>query len=268
MREENRIAHGVWVGDRLSLLERLTISLFQRHGHEFHLWSYVPLENVPEGTVMRDAAEVMPKDSVFRFEGIPNELIPNGGIGSLSHWSDQFQCKLLNQEGGLYTQMDIAIFAPLDFEAPYMFVRHKEDSIAPVIMKVPRDSKFSESCYQELSSAIDAESIKTMHWDGSMQLIMDVARKFELERPEYFVSDEEYWDLGSRKKGPFYDSRQPQEGIRIMHWSNATNHVYKDRPIRGSFYAKLLQEVGLIRRNDPALQWPSIRQMRRNLIRK
>ena len=56
MRDENRIVHGVWIGDELSLLERLTIKLFQDQGHEFHLWSYKPLENTPAGTTWRDAA--------------------------------------------------------------------------------------------------------------------------------------------------------------------------------------------------------------------
>jgi hypothetical protein len=267
MREENRIAHGVWIGDRLSLLERLTITLFQNQGHEFHLWSYAPLENTPEGTVWRDANEILPEKTIFRFEGIPNTLIPNGGIGSLSHWSDQFQCKLLHQEGGLYTQLDIAVFAPLDFESPYVFARHTDRSIAPVIMKVPQGSQFAKSCYETLSSEINAETIGSMHWVRSMQKIMDVAQELGVNRPEYFLTDDEYWDLGGRKRGPFYDSQQPKEGVRIMHWSNATNHLFKDRPIRGSFYAKLLESVGLIERNDPALQSPTFKSRQRNVIR-
>jgi len=268
MRDENRIVHGLWIGDTLSLLERLTIRLLQDHGHEFHLWSYKPLDNPPAGTVWRDAAEVLPEDTLFRFDGIPFNSIPNKGIGSLSHWSDQFQCKLLHQEGGIYSQMDIAALAPLDFESPYMFAPHGDSSIAPVIMKTPKGSEFAKACYETLSGAINAETIRSMHWDCSMQLIMDVVRKFDFNREEFLLSEEEYWDLGARKKGPFYDSVSRTDGFRIIHWSNATNREYKDRPIRGSFYAKVLERVGLIEPNDPRLQSPGFRRQSHNFVRR
>jgi hypothetical protein len=257
MREENRIVHGLWIGDRLSLLEQLTITLFQNHGHEFHLWSYKPLENSPTGTVWRNAAEVLPESSLFKFDGIPLAGLPDGGKGSLSHWSDQFQCKMLHEHGGIYSQMDIAVFAPLDFESPYMFAPHTDRSIAPVVMKTPKGSDFAKTCYETLSSEINADTIHSKHWDCSMQKIMDVARKFDLNQSQYLLSKEEYWDLGTRKTGPFYNAEPPGKSVRVIHWSNATNREYKNRPIRGSFYARLLEKSGLLAASDPALQSPT-----------
>lgn len=268
MREENRIVHGVWIGDRLSLMERLTITLFQNQGHEFHLWSYAPIDNAPDGTVWRDAAKVLPEASIFQFDGIPFEGLPNAGKGSLSHWSDQFQCTLLHREGGIYSQMDIAVLAPLDFESPYIFAPHTDRSIAPVIMKTPKGSEFAKACYETLSAEINADTIRSMHWDCSMQTIMDVVREFELDDDRYLLSRQEYWDLGARKSGPFYDSESPGKTVRLIHWSNATNHEYKDRPIRGSYYAKILERTGLIERNDPALQAPSFRMRRTAALRR
>ena len=97
MREDNRIVHGVWIGDKLSMMERLTIEMLQGHGHEFHLWSYDKVDNVPEGTVLEDASQVMPKESIFQYKGKPLACLANGGIGSLSHWSDQFQMNRQDQ---------------------------------------------------------------------------------------------------------------------------------------------------------------------------
>jgi hypothetical protein len=232
------------------------------------LWSYRPIDNTPAGTVWRNAADVLPEASLFRFEGIPLDGIPNQGIGSLSHWSDQFQCKLLYQEGGIYSQMDIAALAALDFQEPYMFAPHTGSSIAPVIMKTPKGSDFARACYETLSSEINAETIRSMHWNCSMNLIADTVRKFDLHRDEFLLSEEEYWDLGARNHGPFYDSVESVRGVRIIHWSNATNRENKDRPLRGSFYAKKLIQVGLIGWNDPRLRSPGLKRLSKNFIRK
>lgn len=267
LREENRIVHGVWIGDRLSLLERLTITLFQNAGHEFHLWSYSPPKNLPEGTIWRDAATVLPQSSIFAFNGIPHPDIPNGGKGSLSHWSDQFQCKLLYQEGGIYSQLDIAVLGPLDFEQPYAFAPQDDESLAAALMKVPKGSPFALACYETLSREITAESLRSLDWGCSMNLIMQVARKFQLNNKRYVLSKREYWDLGSRYSGPFYEDHHPPSDVRIIHWSNATNREYKDRPIRGSFYAQILERVGLIEVDDPVLSQPNWRFRREQRLR-
>ena len=41
---DNLVVHGMWIGERLSKLELLTIRSFLHHGHEFHLWLYDPLD--------------------------------------------------------------------------------------------------------------------------------------------------------------------------------------------------------------------------------
>ncbi|NBP71067.1 MAG: hypothetical protein EBU52_20305, partial [Cytophagia bacterium] len=65
---------------------------------EVHLWSFDKINNAPNGTILRNAAEVLPEESIFTFQGAPVPGIPKGGIGSLSHWSDQFQLKVLYKE--------------------------------------------------------------------------------------------------------------------------------------------------------------------------
>jgi hypothetical protein len=255
MRTENKIVHTVWIGDRLSLLEQLTIVLLQRYGHEVHLWSYQPLQNVPAGTVGRSAAEVLPRDSIFKFEGIPLEGIPNGGIGSLSHWSDQFQMKLLHQEGGIYSQLDVAVLQPLDFETPYVFApfKKKRVGISPMVMKCPKGSTFTKTCYEVLSSEINPQTIRKLQWNCSMCRMLDVAKDCGVDREDYFLGRTCYWDLGRRTDGPFYDSSAPDPYIKFIHWSNATNCMFKDQPIPGSYYESLLKDVNLI---PPAKESP------------
>ena len=67
MTDTNRIVQGLWMGGRLSALERLCVRSFCAHGHEFHLYHYDELENVPriEGLRLMDAREVLPRAQVY-----------------------------------------------------------------------------------------------------------------------------------------------------------------------------------------------------------
>ena len=33
----NKVVQGLWIGDRLSVMERLSIASFLRNGHQYHL---------------------------------------------------------------------------------------------------------------------------------------------------------------------------------------------------------------------------------------
>ena len=66
------IIQGLWVGPRLSTMERLCIRSYIANGHDFHLYLYGPCENVPEGATVRDAAEIVPESDIGRFGNLPN----------------------------------------------------------------------------------------------------------------------------------------------------------------------------------------------------
>ena len=57
----NRIINSLWVGDKLSFLELLTLKSFIANGHVFHLWTYNNLKTeLPQGVVICDAETVLP----------------------------------------------------------------------------------------------------------------------------------------------------------------------------------------------------------------
>lgn len=250
MKPENVIVHAVWIGDSLSLLEQLTIKLLQKNGHQVHLWCYDRIKNVPKDTVIRDASDILPKNSIFSFQGQPLPYIPNGGIGSLSHWSDQFQMKLLNIEGGIYTQLDVAYLWPLDFTQEYMFVNHMEKNLSAFLMKCPKGSPFTIEAYKELSMKINYLTIPYHHWDCSMKLMVDVLHNktniTTVRCPSCFLDKKHFIDLGCQKTGPFFEPFSPPKDLFVIHWSNATVNVYKDHPIKDSYYEYLLKSVDLV----------------------
>ena len=45
------VIHGLWIGNKMSALELLTIHSFLQHGFQFHLWTYQQIENIPNGII-------------------------------------------------------------------------------------------------------------------------------------------------------------------------------------------------------------------------
>jgi len=246
MKIENKIVHTLWVGSELSLLECLTIKLLQNYGHEVHLWTYGDIGNAPENVVLRDAEEVLPKSSIFRYTGLPINALPNGGIGSLSHWSDQFQLKLLSLYGGIYIQLDVACLKPLDFEHDYTFISHMgQSAVAAFLMKCPRDSLFTKAAYMATSASVNPDTMKNIDWDESMRVIGRTLAASLPDNAKYRISSKYFVDLGCRTNGPFFDNNPLPEDVYIIHWSNATVNQRKNDPIKGSIYHDLLISVGL-----------------------
>lgn len=247
MLEENKIVHTLWVGSELTLMECLTIKLLQSHGHTVWLWSYNKITNVPDNTVVKDAREVLEEGTIFKYSGQPLNLIPNGGIGSLAHWSDQFQLRLLTMYGGIYIQLDVACLKPLDFQESYAFVSHQsQHDIAAFLMKCPKDSWFSSRAYAEVKSAVNPVSMPFLTWDDSMKTIGRALSKYLPDNSKYKIPHSTFLDLGCRGEGPFFDNQPLPASVYIIHWSNATVHEKKNNPIKGSFYEELLAKVGLV----------------------
>lgn len=246
MLDENIIVHVVWIGGSLSLLEQLTIKLLQSHGHEVHLWSYNPISNVPEGTILNNAEEILPRSTIFTYNGKPLHGIPNGGIGSLSHWSDQFQLSLLDKKGGIYIQLDVACIKPLNFNTEYAFVEHKPGAVAAYVMKCPQSNAFAKVGYILLSQFINKNTMSDLDWDSSMRIMGRALDKIIPDNNKYRLSPKISLDLGCRKNGPFFEDVLISSEVAMIHWSNATVRELKNNPIKNSVYYKLLQRVNLI----------------------
>jgi len=63
-----RIVQGLWVGSELSLMERLSIASFLDNGHEYHLYVYGDVRNVPDGTTIRDGGEILHESLIFQYK--------------------------------------------------------------------------------------------------------------------------------------------------------------------------------------------------------
>lgn len=97
---------GLWIGSALTTMERLSIASFLAHGHPFHLYTYDEIANAPQGTTLRDAAEMVPRERIFRW---PDKT------GSYAAFADYFRYHLLFRRGGWWADVDTVCLRPLRF---------------------------------------------------------------------------------------------------------------------------------------------------------
>jgi len=107
----NQIIQGLWIGSTLSLMEQLSITSFLRNGHDYHLYAYNEMGNVPAGTVVKDANEILPASAIFQYRNFP----------SYAGFSNFFRYKLLLERGGWWADLDTVCLRHFDFCEEYVF---------------------------------------------------------------------------------------------------------------------------------------------------
>ena len=236
----NKLVHFVWIGDKLPLLGALSIKLFQRYDFVTNLWCYKPIEKIPENTILRDASEILPKYSLFSFQGKTTLSLTNNGIGSFAHWSDIFQLALLKRHGGWYSQLDVACMKkPPDTE--YYFAYHLDKSLVNTfIMKTPVAAPFIDNCLLELHDKVNINTCDKIDWYDNMRIIHSHITQNNLI---HNLSSNVY-ECGSN----IYMNQNniPDKNIEFIHWCNSTIPTDRNIVIEDSLYYKLLQQENLI----------------------
>src|SRR6266849_5770218 len=101
----------LWIGSRLSTLERLVVASFLRNGHEFHLYAYEDPEGVPNGAKVLDGNEILPASRIFTYQS-------NGSVAGFANF---FRYKLLLERGGWWVDCDTICLKPFDFDTDHVF---------------------------------------------------------------------------------------------------------------------------------------------------
>lgn len=210
----NPVIHGMWVGSHLSRLELLTINSFLRHGHQFNLWVYDDiLTNLPPGTILRDAHQVMPREMLFTKKRVdPETGIGAGSMSGVS--SDLFRYRLLHDHGGIWVDMDVTCLRPFRFEEPYVFRSHRVGCVGS-IMKAPKGSRLMAKAY-EATVAIAGEDTP---WLEPLRILSRLVEAEGLQR--YIRDDIANPDLWSEYIRPLIENNNelPEEWVAI-HWMN------------------------------------------------
>ena len=132
----SEIIQSLWIGPRLSNMEHLCIKSFIDFGHEFHLYTYDKVDNIPEGVIVKDGNEILPASEIYRYKN-----------GSVSAFSNLFRFTMLFKRGGYWVDTDLACIRPFKFDKDYV-----------VVTEPSRDYRYSivTSCFMKLPKGSDA----------------------------------------------------------------------------------------------------------------
>lgn len=177
----NEIIQGLWIGPELSLLEQLSVSSFLRNGHQYHLYVYDDVKNVPAGVVIKDGNEILPASKIFQYKQ----------QASYSGFSNFFRYKLLLERGGWWVDIDTVCLRPFDFSEEYAFSSETamgQEFINSGICKAPAGSEAMAFAW----GVCEKKDPDKLVWgETGPRLIAAAVQKFSLERykqsPEVFV---------------------------------------------------------------------------------
>ncbi|HEX2163520.1 MAG TPA: glycosyltransferase [Thermoanaerobaculia bacterium] len=140
----------LWIGPRLSTVERLAIASFLDHGHPFHLYVYREPEGVPAGAELCDAAALLPESEVFEYRDQP----------SPSAFSNLFRYRLLAERGGWWVDSDVVCLAPFDFAGEEVLASERvrgRATPATAAIRLPAGSALAAWAFERAAACDRAE---------------------------------------------------------------------------------------------------------------
>jgi hypothetical protein len=184
----------LWIGERLGVLERLTIQSFLDHGHAVHLYLYGPCAEVPAGTVIRDGREILPASKIFTYQG-------GYGAGSPSGFANLFRYAMLHAQGGWWVDLDVVALRPLVFAEEHVLGTATTSGppfVENAIIRAPAGSPLMAYCL-EAAERVDRDRVR---WgETGPRLVHRAVGALGMEgavTPSsvlYPVSAERFWNL-------------------------------------------------------------------------
>ena len=120
------VFQSLWWGDSITPYEAVCMRSFIDHGHGYHLYSYAPDLKVPDGVVLRDAAELLPKADYFEYTG--------PGRDSPSAFSNLFRYKLLATHGGWWVDTDVICLSDQISPCNHFFAFESDDIVNGAVL--------------------------------------------------------------------------------------------------------------------------------------
>ena len=174
--ERTAIIQGLWVGPSLSLMEQLSIASFLANGHQYHLYVYDDVKDVPSGTRLEDASTILPHDWMFL-----------DSRETFAAFSDMFRYKLLLEKGGWWVDTDMVCVRPFEFDRDCVFSTEPDSTIGSAVIRVPPGSQAMSRAW---ASCVDRDRTSVAWGSIGPRLLIQIVRDLGLEalavEPEVF----------------------------------------------------------------------------------
>ncbi len=167
----NEIIQGLWIGAELSVMEQLSLASFLSHGHEYHLYVYDEVRNIPARVEVRDANEILPASMIFEYREQK----------SYAGFANFFRYKLLLERGGWWADTDIICLRPFDFPAAHVFsteMHRGAEVVTSGVIKAPPGSAAIDYAWQRCAES----NVADLRWgETGPRLMAETVSRFALE---------------------------------------------------------------------------------------
>jgi mannosyltransferase OCH1-like enzyme len=223
---------GLWIGPELSVMERMSIASFLMNGHDYHLYVYDDVGNIPEEVTVRDANEILPSSMIFQYKHSK----------SYAGFANFFRYQLLMMKGGWWVDTDVICLKPFSFPEEHVFAS-EEHKGAPIanngIIKAPVDSALMAYAAGVCRSK-DPEQL--MWGETGPRLLDEAIRRFSLE--EALKPHQVFCPLGFEEWADVLDpgaSSAFDESTRAVHlWNEMWRRQNRDK--NGRYHPDCLYE--------------------------
>jgi mannosyltransferase OCH1-like enzyme len=214
-------------------MEHTAIASFLRHGHIFHLYVYQRPTGIPEGTIVRDANEILPAARIFKYRK----------YDSYSGFSNFFRYKLLLERGGWWVDMDMMCLRPFRFSSEYVFASEIDTGVAKVTscaMRAPPGSEIFKYAWQ-VCETFDPRQLK---WGQSGPHLMSrCVEKYALQQfvqPPQVFCPINYIDWES-VLNPTVQHRFGEQTYAVHLWNEYWRRAKRDK--NAAYHRESLYEI-------------------------
>lgn len=133
----------LWIGERLSWMERASIQSFLDLGHDYCLYAYGPVENMPENAVLGDAREIWDTNDIAIYKQANSPALH----------ADIFRVKMVLQTGRVWVDTDVIALRPFTRDLEWFIGHERQDrlELGNAVMGMPSDSKTLETLHEFLT---------------------------------------------------------------------------------------------------------------------
>jgi hypothetical protein len=202
-------------------MEHTAIGSFLRHGHIFHLYVYQRPTGIPEGTIVRDANEILPAARIFKYRK----------YDSYSGFSNFFRYKLLLERGGWWVDTDVMCLRPFRFSSEYVFSSEIDTGVAKVTscaMRAPPGSEIFKYAWQ----VCETFDLRQLKWGqsgpGLMSRCVEKYGLQQLVQPPHVFCPINYIDWES-VLNPSVQHRFGEQTYAVHLWNEYWRRAKRDK---------------------------------------
>lgn len=155
----------LWIDGPLSWLEIASIRSFVELGHDFVLYTYGHVPNLPDGAVLRDAREIWPND----------DIIVHAKAKSPAIHADVFRAVMVRDTPRVWVDTDVIAMQPFRAGMTWFLGHERDDKLllGNAVMGFPPESRTKDLLAEFLTSDYPIPPWLPGHRRGRMQAERD-----------------------------------------------------------------------------------------------